>query len=140
MTRAGHRGDWQAGICSSSLHKLFELSGAAGTMRMGAWGCAVGALCSGPMFQVVDSVMGKNNELNELNELREDEFVSVRLSSLFFFSVFDKAKRCMQQACFHKERRRDGRCGRGRVLKSGSLSKRVGEALYGLIRPAPGIR
>jgi hypothetical protein len=50
----------------------------------------------------------KNNELNELNELRENEFVSVRLSSLFFFSVFDKAKRCMQQAYFHKERRRDG--------------------------------
>jgi len=27
----------------------------------------------------------------------------------------------MQQACFHKERRRDGRRGRGRILINGSL-------------------
>ena len=66
--------------------------------------------------------MGKNNELNELNELREDEFVSVRLSSLLFLSVFlTRRIDILQHLYFHRGRRRDSRHERGRVLISGSL-------------------
>ncbi len=113
---------------------------------MGACGCEVRALCSGLMFQVVDYVMGKVATAEIKQRTKRTERTPAGMSSFQFVRVscsfccfLDRAKRCMHQAYFHRGRHRDGRRGRSRVLKSGSLRKRVGEALYGFIRPAPGI-